>query len=235
MLFKPWRSGLDLKSAEDTWDDAFQNHNFLERHRDNEYFNIRYGNKWWCVMIMLPRKDRGIFLNTGDSLFGPFIDDLDHQNVQDRAVDGLDIKTLQKNRSWLGWHGEACCNRLHQMMEMEKILLLQDGWTTVRINCGLQQLVSFMVMENHIMSERILGQKKASILSQEHEHKEWHIWCWCTWYHGLQHQCCEGCGSCLPVQEFYHCKMQDQSGNWCHCSCIHFEHWTEACIQNHCK
>ena len=42
-LFKPWRSGLDLKSHEQTWDDAFQAHVFSAH--ENQIitnFNIRY-------------------------------------------------------------------------------------------------------------------------------------------------------------------------------------------------
>jgi hypothetical protein len=31
-LFKPWRTGLDLKNQEETWDDAFSNYLFTDRH-----------------------------------------------------------------------------------------------------------------------------------------------------------------------------------------------------------
>jgi hypothetical protein len=31
-LFKLWRTGLDLKNQEETWDDAFSNYPFTDRH-----------------------------------------------------------------------------------------------------------------------------------------------------------------------------------------------------------
>jgi len=43
VLFKPWRSGLQLKTQDQSWDDAFESHHFLQQHvvmMDN--FNLRY-------------------------------------------------------------------------------------------------------------------------------------------------------------------------------------------------
>jgi hypothetical protein len=43
MLFKPWRSGLDLKNREESWDDAFSDASFSPRQREiMKYMNIRY-------------------------------------------------------------------------------------------------------------------------------------------------------------------------------------------------
>jgi hypothetical protein len=42
-FFKPWRTGKDLKSIEQTWDDAFSNYKFNPRHSEvMKYFNLRY-------------------------------------------------------------------------------------------------------------------------------------------------------------------------------------------------
>ena len=42
-LFKPWRSGLELKKQEESWDDALRTHNFSDRQKDiMRNFNIRY-------------------------------------------------------------------------------------------------------------------------------------------------------------------------------------------------
>ena len=42
-LFKPWRSGLELKTQEQSWDDAFSTHGFSARQTDiMRYMNIRY-------------------------------------------------------------------------------------------------------------------------------------------------------------------------------------------------
>lgn len=41
--FKPWRSGLDLKRREESWDDAFSRYPFTERQLElMRYMNIRY-------------------------------------------------------------------------------------------------------------------------------------------------------------------------------------------------
>jgi len=86
-------------------------------------------NAMMLVMIMPPQKRQGKFSKLpGDSIFGPFIDGLDDQNVQDRVADGLDIKGIAE-RIEADWDdmGKHAANRLHQMMEMEKILLT-SGW-----------------------------------------------------------------------------------------------------------
>ncbi|KAF9031156.1 hypothetical protein BJ165DRAFT_1312757, partial [Panaeolus papilionaceus] len=42
-LFKPWRSGLDLKASDQNWDDAFAEHLFTPRQLElMQNFNIRY-------------------------------------------------------------------------------------------------------------------------------------------------------------------------------------------------
>ncbi|KIM72479.1 hypothetical protein PILCRDRAFT_81835, partial [Piloderma croceum F 1598] len=42
-FFKPWRSGKDLKSSEESWDKAFVAHEFNERQMEiMKYFNLRY-------------------------------------------------------------------------------------------------------------------------------------------------------------------------------------------------
>jgi hypothetical protein len=42
-LFKPWRSGKDLKNEEESWDQAFTDHNFTKREIEIiNNFNLRY-------------------------------------------------------------------------------------------------------------------------------------------------------------------------------------------------
>ena len=42
-IFKPWRTGLDLKNGENSWDETFLSYNFLPRHNDlMRNMNIRY-------------------------------------------------------------------------------------------------------------------------------------------------------------------------------------------------
>ena len=43
MLFKPWRSGADLKSNDETWDNAFNGHTFSsQQSKLMNFFHIRY-------------------------------------------------------------------------------------------------------------------------------------------------------------------------------------------------
>lgn len=44
-LFKPWRTGLDLRADKDTlWDEVFSQHQFTERQLEvMKFFHIRYG------------------------------------------------------------------------------------------------------------------------------------------------------------------------------------------------
>jgi hypothetical protein len=42
-LFKPWRSGNDLKSELESWDEAFTDHEFTDRQLEiMDNFNLRY-------------------------------------------------------------------------------------------------------------------------------------------------------------------------------------------------
>ncbi|KIP01809.1 hypothetical protein PHLGIDRAFT_59691, partial [Phlebiopsis gigantea 11061_1 CR5-6] len=42
-LFKPWRTGLDLKTDCGTWEESFMKHEFTDRHNDiMKYFHLRY-------------------------------------------------------------------------------------------------------------------------------------------------------------------------------------------------
>ena len=42
-FFKPWRTGLDLKELNETWDESFNNHNFTDRQKQiMKNFNIKY-------------------------------------------------------------------------------------------------------------------------------------------------------------------------------------------------
>jgi len=78
-LFKPWRSGADLKSTEYSWDDIFNDHTFTARQlRIMQYFNIRYE----CNDA---RDDYSTQLKKGGSLNGAF-----SQWMTSEALDNLD-------------------------------------------------------------------------------------------------------------------------------------------------
>ncbi|KAI0077577.1 hypothetical protein K474DRAFT_1595819, partial [Panus rudis PR-1116 ss-1] len=42
-LFKPWRSGKELKAQDESWNEAFDNMTFTQQQKDlMKFFNIRY-------------------------------------------------------------------------------------------------------------------------------------------------------------------------------------------------
>ena len=42
-MFKPWRSGNDLKNEQESWDESFTNHEFTQRELEiMNNFNLRY-------------------------------------------------------------------------------------------------------------------------------------------------------------------------------------------------
>ncbi|KAH7905714.1 hypothetical protein BJ138DRAFT_1017347, partial [Hygrophoropsis aurantiaca] len=42
-LFQPWRTGLELKSEEETWDSSFEKHSFTSHQKElMTFFNLRY-------------------------------------------------------------------------------------------------------------------------------------------------------------------------------------------------
>ena len=86
-LFKPWRSGLELKTQEESWDDAFGIHRFSDRERKiMRNLNIRYE----CLDA---QDDFHAQLTKGEVGLGLW-EDADMQAMHDMegiAVDGIDI------------------------------------------------------------------------------------------------------------------------------------------------
>jgi hypothetical protein len=87
-LFKPWRSGKDLKDENYSWDETFNDHEFTARQLEMlKYFNIRYE----CNNA---RDDYSAQLKKGDASGGIFpwissetLDDLDDIDSNDQGRD----------------------------------------------------------------------------------------------------------------------------------------------------
>jgi hypothetical protein len=52
-LFKPWRTGFQLKELEQSWSEAFEQYEFTERQKEIMKFSISNMNAMMLVMIML--------------------------------------------------------------------------------------------------------------------------------------------------------------------------------------
>ncbi|TRM56534.1 hypothetical protein BD626DRAFT_371890, partial [Schizophyllum amplum] len=89
MLFKPWRTGSDLKSKEETWEDAFDSHPFTAEER---LLMLFFNLKWECLdgrddfrMQLLAGKEPTFLL--------PFTAkeaaDIDNENVAQDALENV--------------------------------------------------------------------------------------------------------------------------------------------------
>ncbi|KAF8653617.1 hypothetical protein AX14_008280 [Amanita brunnescens Koide BX004] len=128
-MFKPWWSGIDLKSKNDTWDQTFNSYSFNSRHLQIiKNFNIKYE----CLDA---RDDYRAQLKAGEVMF-PFLTDMANDEDDPDAIPEQDpfvsesIKHLQDSivQMKLGH------NALKRQKETEIIcgIMRQVGWT----NCS---------------------------------------------------------------------------------------------------
>jgi hypothetical protein len=86
-LFKPWRSALDLKSYDQTWEDAFNVHKFKEREGEiMANFNIRY--ECYDARDDYP----ALYKSTNDEVDGSNVEDAENDaNFEDPNMEGDDF------------------------------------------------------------------------------------------------------------------------------------------------
>jgi hypothetical protein len=128
-LFKPWRSGKDLKSNEQSWDQSFLGHEFTKRQLEIiKYFNLRYE----CLDA---RDDFSARRKSGEnaSIFpqwssGDVLDDLDESIDQAEANSGGDFDYDEHNlHGDFDRIGEEGHKIIQQMMEIENVVK-NVGW-----------------------------------------------------------------------------------------------------------
>ena len=130
-LFKPWRSGLELKTQEQSWDEAFSTHCFSARQKDiMRNMNIRYE----CLDA---RDDFHAQLNKGSTGIGSweYSDVRAMQDIEEILVADDSINTVQDDSN-IEHHVGDLSNELgkrekarsHLMSEMRSTLQ-NLGWT----------------------------------------------------------------------------------------------------------
>jgi PIF1-like helicase len=133
-LFKPWRTGKDLREEAVSWDDSFVSHPFTKRERQLMCnFNIRYE----CLdarddyraqlrkgVVSFPSWDEDVLQNLGESLtFGDQPDDAaDHAANVGRASD-VPVEFIQLGRAQ---------QRRERNFAIMRSVMTNVGWTTVR-------------------------------------------------------------------------------------------------------
>ncbi|TFY70644.1 hypothetical protein EVG20_g2362 [Dentipellis fragilis] len=93
-LFKPWRSGLDLKLENETWDQSFRSYNFTEREKEiMKFMNIRHecydARDDFRAQRIKAGNEKGLSF-----IGGQFWSEMDKQNMMEEAIDGAGISSL---------------------------------------------------------------------------------------------------------------------------------------------
>jgi hypothetical protein len=130
-LFKPWRSGIDLKAKDYSWDETFNDHQFTSRQQELlSYFNIRYE----CNDA---RDDYSAQLKKGDVLDGAFpqwmssgaLNDLDDTDPYDQGADFGDNDPDDEAHDMDKYSGLGKYGRQRQEeMDATKIGITEAGW-----------------------------------------------------------------------------------------------------------
>ena len=127
-LFKPWRSGTDLKTKDETWDQTFNNHLFSAKHLQvMKNFNIKYE----CLDA---RDDYRAQLKSGDHSILPFLTDMaDDENEPDLSLTEQDpfvSETIQHLQDTLA-QMKLGKSELKRKREAEEIcaIMKQVGWS----------------------------------------------------------------------------------------------------------
>lgn len=129
-LFKPWRTGLDLKSRTDTWDDAFSEHNFCDRDKKlMANFNLKYE----CLDArddfhseMKSKKKEGIYINKGSN--GNMSDmDSEQENENDKDFHDYTDKTGDNIYNVLGELTNKMADKHQETMNIYKTAGWIDG------------------------------------------------------------------------------------------------------------
>ncbi|KAI0056168.1 hypothetical protein BV25DRAFT_1762834, partial [Artomyces pyxidatus] len=171
-LFKPWRSGTDLKQPHQTWEDTFNEYDFTYRQRElMDFFQIRYECNDARDDFAAQRKADKKAMDKMNPIFGQFADDLDAQNMEDRAManlTGLDAAAALEAQ----WDeiGPSAAKKYMQMLEIERVLQLA-GWTDNEPGNGNTHLDEFIdgnELDDHAW-KKVLANKKADALAQKQQ------------------------------------------------------------------
>jgi hypothetical protein len=130
-LFKPWRSGRDLKSELQSWDDSFMTYKFSKRQIEiMKYFNLRYE----CLDARDDYSAKRDKENSEDICYqwatSDTLDQLDDMHYSEKANSGADFNTNAYSDGDDGTFSELGANarnRRDAMLSAERIMKT-SGW-----------------------------------------------------------------------------------------------------------
>jgi hypothetical protein len=125
-LFKPWRSGKDLKSADSTWDDTFHSHDFTSRQQElMRNFNLCYecvdARDDYSAKLKKDEEESGLFPSWASS---DILKDLEQSTFVEYDDDNPDISTEE---SMYVEPSLKHIKKLEEMNQMEDVVQ-NAGW-----------------------------------------------------------------------------------------------------------
>src|ERR1700690_1057949 len=147
-LFKPWRSGLDLKSVEQSWDDVFLSHAFTDRQNElMANLNIKYE----CLDA---RDDFHAQFRQKSAVLPSWIDgDQLQQWTKDADDDDCGVPSQYEDNfdPELGIVGKKE-NKRRQDMSVMRGIMTETGWTEADLDTSLAAGLSTLIMPDKIQS-----------------------------------------------------------------------------------
>lgn len=166
-LFRPWRSGEELKAVDQTWEAAFSSHVFTDRQKQlMDFFQIRYECNDSRDDFHAQRRKANTAKNP---IFGQFASELDAQHGEDEATASWNEKdvTAALEATW-DEIGRTALNKLGQMIQIEKILD-SVGWSKPLASPTGEGLPAFVHGKQKTGSEwkSALAEKRSAVLENK--------------------------------------------------------------------
>lgn len=127
-LFRPWRTGADLKLEEHSWDDAFNKHEFTSEAKDKmKFFNVKYE----CLDARDDFHARRKAMEAGmpqGAWYTEFPRDDDGDVVEDNQMPDADLNDFIDKFQDRTSKGEIHRLKINRTLEDVKRILLTSGW-----------------------------------------------------------------------------------------------------------
>ncbi|KDQ56940.1 hypothetical protein JAAARDRAFT_131340 [Jaapia argillacea MUCL 33604] len=163
ILFKPWRSGKDLKLETQEWKSVFEIYNFTDRqHELMKYFNVRYE----CNDA---RDDFSAQRHKLNGIPSKFFDESDSANEMDFDTEintYTDLFTTNDDRQLSQeCYGKHAWNKMQDMNHIQNVLELA-GWNSGHFNDTAIDHGGSVEHNSSINWASVLSQKKAEVLAE---------------------------------------------------------------------
>jgi hypothetical protein len=163
-FFKPWRTGKDLKSADQTWDDAFAEFSFTAKQlKLMDHFNLRYeyldGRDDFHAQM---RKGAGIATSWDSDV----INDIDQSNIEyhDEHSSGDVLEEEIKISDKIGPRQRKALNSVKEMTD----IMNRQGWGMPKENNHIRKEdpMQIEVFQPGVLWKSVIAQKRQEVLDE---------------------------------------------------------------------